>query len=77
MCLSAGAVSAVPPSTSARKHTPDKLTLRAVSDTPILMYGKRSLTLNLGLRRNFQWQFVVTDMQGQSSEQTSFDTSAS
>ena len=35
----------------------------AVNDTPITTYGKRSLTLNLGLRRNFQWIFLVADVQ--------------
>jgi hypothetical protein len=35
----------------------------AVNDTPIITYGKRSLTLNLGLRRNFQWIFLVADVQ--------------
>ena len=37
-------VSVIPPSLSDRKHTPDKLTLTAVKDTPIPTYGKRSLT---------------------------------
>ena len=35
----------------------------AVNDTPITTYGKHSLTLNLGLRRNFQWIFLVADVQ--------------
>ena len=33
-------------------HTPDKLTLTAVNVTPISIYGKQSLTLNLGLCRS-------------------------
>ena len=33
-----------------------------MNDTPITTYGKRSLTLNLGLRRNFQWIFLVADV---------------
>ena len=46
-------VSVVPPSSTAHKHPPDKLTLAAVNDTPIRTYGKKSLTLNLGLQGIF------------------------
>ena len=46
-------VSVLPPSPSDRRHLPDKLTLTAVNDTPIPTFGKRSLTLDLGLRRSF------------------------
>ena len=53
-------VSAIPPSRSDRTHSPDKLTFTAVNDTSIPTYGKRSLTLNLGLHR---WIFIVTDVQ--------------
>ncbi len=35
----------------------------AVNDTPIRTYGKRSLTLNLGLRRSLPWIFIVADVQ--------------
>lgn len=56
-------VSVIPPSPAARKHPPDKLTLTAVNDTPIPTYGKRSLTLNFGLRRSFSWIFIVADVQ--------------
>ena len=35
----------------------------AVNDTPIRTFGKRSLTLNLGLHRPFPWVFIVTDVQ--------------
>ena len=56
-------VSAIPPSSADRRRSPDKLTLMAVNDTPIRTYGKRSLTLNLGLRRSLPWIFIVTDIQ--------------
>ena len=56
-------MSITPPSPSDRKRSPDKLTLMAVNDKPIATYGKRSLTLNLGLRRNFQWIFLVAHVQ--------------
>lgn len=55
-------VSVIPPSLSDRRHPPDKLTLTAVNNTSISTYGKRSLTLNLGLRRSFPWIFIVADV---------------
>ena len=56
-------ISAIPPSHLDRRHPPDKLTLMAVNDTPIHTYGKRSLTLNLGLRRSFPWIFIIAEVQ--------------
>ena len=56
-------VSVIPPSLSDCRHPPDKLTLTAVNDTSIPTYGRRSLTLNIGLRRSFPWIFVVADIQ--------------
>ena len=56
-------VSAIPPTHADRRHSPDKLTLMAVNNTPIRTYGKRSLTLNLGLRRSLPWIFIVADVQ--------------
>ena len=52
-----------PPTPTDRRLPPDKLTLMAVNDTPIRTFGKRSLTLNLGLRRPFPWVFIVADVQ--------------
>jgi hypothetical protein len=37
--------------------------LFAANGTPIPTYGWHTLTLNLGLRRDFTWRFVVTDVQ--------------
>jgi hypothetical protein len=56
-------VSVIPLSPTDRRHPPDKLTLTAINDTLIPMFGKRSLTLDLGLRRSFPWIFIVADMQ--------------
>ena len=52
-----------PPSHEDRKHLPDKLRLTAVNDTPIATYGKRSLTLRLGLHRPFSWIFLIANVQ--------------
>ena len=54
-------VSVLPPSPEDRKHPRSDLTLQAVNNTPIRMFGTRSLTLNLGLHRTFRWVFVVAE----------------
>ena len=54
-------VSVVPPSHKERQQSRSDLTLQAVNNTPIPTFGTRSLTLNLGLRRNFRWVFVVAE----------------
>lgn len=51
-------VSVVPPTRTERAHRQD-LHLSAVNNTSIVTYGTRSLTLNLGLRRKFQWPFIM------------------
>ena len=56
-------VSAIPPPPADRRRPVDDLTLTAVNETPIQTYGKRSLTLNLGLRRSMPWIFIVADVQ--------------
>jgi len=54
-------VSVVPPSPAERKHQ-NGFNLLAVNGSGIATYGKRSLTLNLGLRRTFRWVFIVADV---------------
>ena len=56
-------VSVIPPSTAESRRTTDKLTLKAVNNTPIRNYGKRSLTINLGLRRPLPWIIIIADVQ--------------
>lgn len=36
--------------------------LFAANGTPIATYGTRTMTLNLGLRRDFRWRFLVADV---------------
>ena len=55
-------VSVIPPTPTDRRHRQDKLNLQAVNDTPIATYGNRLLTINIGLRQNFQWIFTVADV---------------
>ena len=54
-------VSVIPPSQSDRLHKQD-LVLQAANNTSITTYGRRSLTLNLGLGQEFQWIFIVADV---------------
>lgn len=52
-------VSILPPSLAGRRRTPTSLQLSAANGTPISTYGECSLSLNLGLGRNFRWIFIV------------------
>ena len=54
-------VSVIPPSTD-RRNRRVTLNLQAVNDTPRATYGNRLLTINIGLRQNFQWIFIVADV---------------
>lgn len=36
--------------------------LYAANNTPIQTYGVKTLTLNLGLRRNYRWTFIIADV---------------
>ena len=50
-----------PPGTSYK--IPDNgLQLHAANGSHIKVYGEKSLTVSLGLRRNFQWVFLVADV---------------
>ena len=55
-------ISVIPPLTSDRKHR-QGYDLQAANSTTIPTYGTRSLTLNLGLRRSFQWIFTIANVQ--------------
>uniref|UniRef100_A0A1X7V754 Peptidase A2 domain-containing protein n=1 Tax=Amphimedon queenslandica TaxID=400682 RepID=A0A1X7V754_AMPQE len=54
-------VSVITPS-SLDKQCLQKLTLQAANNSSIATYGKRSLTLNLNLRRSFLWVCVIADI---------------
>ena len=55
-------ISVIPPSVSERKHRKDSFSLQAVNNTPIATYGTQLRTLNIGLRRKFQWIFIIADV---------------
>lgn len=55
-------VSILPASFKLKLKQPDSYTLFAANGTPIRTYGKRLITINLGLRRQFEWEFLVADV---------------
>ena len=59
-----GAQVSVTPPTAAdrRKGTTEGTVLQAANGSTIKTYGYRSLTLNLGLRRQFKWIFIIADV---------------
>ena len=55
-------ISLIPPT---HKHSPPQdhgFTLLAANGASIPVFGRQSLTLNLGLRRKFQWVFIEADV---------------
>ena len=56
-------ISVIPPSHSDRKYRQEGCNFLAVNGSIIATYGKRSLTLDLGLRRTFRWVFIIANVQ--------------
>jgi len=55
-------VSVIPPTPSDRKHIDSRFVLTAVNASLISTFGQRLKTLNLGLRREFPWVFLIADV---------------
>lgn len=55
-------VSILPASFNNKLKQPETYTLFAANGTPINTYGKRLITINFGLRRQFEWEFLVADV---------------
>ena len=55
-------VSVLPPSRRELKHRDKGCNLLAVNGSTIPTYGKRSLILDLGLRRTFRWVFIIASI---------------
>lgn len=49
--------------TQKEKQTPYQSNLYAANKTPIQIYGRKTLTLDLNLRREFTWTFIIADIQ--------------
>ncbi|XP_035205012.1 uncharacterized protein LOC118179965 [Stegodyphus dumicola] len=52
-------ISVVPPSFAESKRPPGKFNLFAANGSKIATYGEILMSLDLGLRRKFQWPFVI------------------
>lgn len=55
-------VSVIPAGKPPRRSREPCFTLKAANGSSIPVYGQRSLTLNIGLRRDFRWLFLVADV---------------
>ena len=62
LCHTGAEVSIVPPTRTDLCRGPAGLTLQAVNSTSIPTFGTHSLALDLGVRRSFQWLFIITDV---------------
>ena len=56
------AISVVPPSDRERQSKNHVISLQAANGSSITTYGHKSLTLELGLRRQFCWTFIIADV---------------
>ena len=54
--------SVIPATPADRARGPRGLDLQAANNSSIRTYGQRMLTLSLGLRRNFNWIFLIADV---------------
>lgn len=55
-------VSILPFSSTSRNRKESSIQLQAVNHSPIPTYGEQSMTLDLGLRRTYQWVFIVAKL---------------
>ncbi|XP_064459044.1 uncharacterized protein LOC135369380 [Ornithodoros turicata] len=55
-------VGVIPADKFSRRPREQCFSLRAANASTIPVYGQRSLTLNIGLRRDFRWLFLVADV---------------
>ena len=62
LVVTGAAVSVIPPSRFDLRTRGNGPKLEAVNNTPIVTFGQRSLTLNIGLRLAYQCIFVVADV---------------
>lgn len=56
-------ISVIPPTSKEKLNSPCLFNLFAANGSKIKTYGSKSITLNLGLRRQIKWMFVIADVQ--------------
>ena len=55
-------ISVVPPTARERRFSNNVFSLRAANGSSLITYGRKSLTVDLGLRRQFCWTFIIADV---------------
>lgn len=55
-------VSVIPPDRQQQKYPNNNIFLFAANKSPIKTYGEKYLTLNIGLRRNLKWNFIIAEV---------------
>ncbi|CAH8649038.1 unnamed protein product [Dicrocoelium dendriticum] len=60
--IDTGAEVSVIPATANDKHSEPTYNLRAANGSPIASFGQRMMNLDLNLRRDFQWVFMVASV---------------
>lgn len=55
-------ISVIPRSAVKTRPLPSELKLYAANGTPIRTFGEKRITVDLGLRRRFEWDFLVADV---------------
>ena len=55
-------VSAIPPSQEERRRINSSFSLQAVNHSSIATFGNKSINIDLGLRREFRWIFIIADI---------------
>ncbi|CAE1303452.1 unnamed protein product [Acanthosepion pharaonis] len=62
LLIDTGAEISVIPPTQNQETMPQSYHLQAANDTKIPTYGEKSLNINLGMRRNFFWNFTIASV---------------
>lgn len=60
--IDTGADVSILPATATQRDLPPILHLHAANDTKISVYSRRTMQINLGLRRSFEWTFYIGDV---------------
>lgn len=55
-------VSVIPPTYKQKRYPEVNAYLYAANHSPIKTYGDKTITLNLGLHRDFKWKFIIADV---------------
>lgn len=55
-------MSVVPPTRQQKNYPDSHSLLYAANHSPIRTYGEKTITMSLGLRRNFTWKFIIADV---------------